>query len=702
MSDITKINTDYYGEKEEWLNLPGASDNTMKVPKWGNLKNAYDTGTLENNKRLDSSLYMFGIKGDSDFLYPCSMIYNADSGYKLFRDTKEVTEISYFGMLNSTIISEAVLWNENNNTITGNNNMINGTGLKYPVQSNYTPMTYPLIDFTYNNLCSLVYVSITKQNENSITETTITLDEYLTNKSNYVDYDLNCYWHNIRGGTKVNRTYARYYSNVNSEFPKNELIKYTVFSYFPRYSILGGGIGKNLVFEANSNNKNFEICFFANPKYWTIKEYKYNTSGLKYYKTVFLGSDDDLIKLCSYIGINFTGNANSSQYSELGENCTDDKIYMPVIEDGILSGKYVNGKDVAKLPNAKWENNIRENTGYKGIDSIDPTEYTNKIDLSNPLITSAGAFNTFYAMSQAELNSLADELWTADENKFKQILDGLLLMGENPLDVIISLQLYPFSLTEIATSFTAQPIKLGRVQLDTTGAKISGLKGIINLGSINLRKNFNNFLDFEPYSTAFLYIPYCGTVQISLNDFIGKSMSIEMIIDYNTGVCTAVVFSDGIPILYKNGAISSTISISGTDSATMSANMISSSLNMLTNTTSLLAGGKDSSSIISGSANILSSGFDYSAQRTIYNSQGANTPQVNMYQPQKPYIVINRPKVDINEKFGHFHGFRCDFYDKIENLSGYIECDTPILNDLTATETEKEMIIEILRGGLYV
>ena len=348
------------------------------------------------------------------------------------------------------------------------------------------------------------------------------------------------------------------------------------------------------------------------------------------------------------------------------------------------------------------EYGVREKSGYKGFDSIDPTKYTDKIPLNNPKLTSAGAFNTFYALSESELKSLANELWTADEHKFNQIIQGLMLMGENPMDGIISLQLYPFSLINLSTLATTQPIQIGRTQLNTTATKINGLNAVIDLGAINLRNYFDSFLDYEPYSTATLYIPYCGSIQLSLNDTIGKTISVKLIVDYNSGICTAVVFSDGIPIVYKNGVIGQQISVTGTDNATMASNAISSSLNMLNNATNFIAGGKDVSSTIQNSANLLASSFDYSAMRTIYQTQGANSSQINMYQPQKPHIIINLAEFDVADDFGKYHGFRCDFYDFINSLNGYVETDTPILTNINATEDEKNIIIELMRGGFYV
>lgn len=700
MSDIKKIDTSYYGTKEEWLNVPGISNTNFKIPKWGSIKNAYDTGVLELNKRLNSSFYMFGIKGESDFLHPCSMIFDKNSGYKLIHEQIETTEIGYFALYNANIINEGLVWSESNNTTSGNNNYINGSGLLYPVKSNFTPVINPLIDFDYTEICSLLYVGLIKQDTSNYVKASITLNEYLTNIEKYSDYKIRYYVHIPRGGLYNNRPFTRFFSNVNSTFKSNDLIKYDIFSYFPRYNLLGGGDYSDFIFTYSSNNKNMSRYFFANPKYWKIEEFTSPSGSL--FTTVFKGTIDDLLMLSSYIGICFTGNQTSANTAILGENLTDENIYIPVITDGILSGEYKKGSAGAKLPQMTWGTDIREKTGYKGLESIDPTEYTDKISLAKPKIKSEGKFNTLYAMSDSEINSLSNELWGADENKLKQIMNGLMLMGENPLNCIVSLQLFPFDITSQAGTSTQGSITLGATQMTTTGTKVKNLNSVIDIGSVKLRRHFKNFFDYEPYSTAFIYVPYCGTIQLSLNDVMGKTVSVRLLIDYITGVCTAVVFADGIPVIYKNGCISQQIAVTGNDMATMSSNAISSSLGLLTNTTNLIAGGKDVSSIINNSANILSSSFDYSAQRTIYQTQGANTSQINMSEPQKAYIVLNLPKFDIAEEYSAFHGFRCDFYDSVKNLTGYIETDRPNLTGISATEEEKQMLTEIMTGGFYV
>lgn len=704
MADITKIDTNYYGTKDEWLNIPGRLSDTYKAPSFGTLQTAYNSGKLELNKRLNSSFHMFGIKGDSDFLYPCSMIYNSDSGYKLIRKKQETSEIGYFSGGNISYNTEGILWKEANNSAY-NNKMINGTGLKDTVT--YPDMNskiYPLIDFNYNFLCAVIKLHIIKQlEENKTVETTVDFDAFFDNKeTTYAGYKITGYSFNILSGNNTDTrviNYPNIFAIVNTNYPENEIIKYPVFSYQPRYSLWGGGIFKILSYDVNAGNREFEICFYANPKYWEIEKFNYNGA---HYVPIFKGTKEDLLSLCSYIGIHFTGNSTSAISSKLGENIADEKIYTPIIEDGVLSGKYVRGKAGALEPSAKWGTDIREKTGYNGIDSIDPTEYTDKISLARPKIKSEGKFNTLYAMSDTEINSLSDELWGADENKLKQIMDGLMLMGENPLNCIVSLQLFPFDISSQAGTSTQGSITLGATQMTTTGTKVKNLNSVIDIGSVKLRRYFNNFFDYEPYSTAFIYVPYCGTIQLSLNDVIGKTVSVRLLIDYITGVCTGVIFADGIPVIYKNGCISQQIAVTGNDMATMSSNAVSASLGLLTNTTNLIAGGKEVSSIINNSANVLSSSFDYSARRTIYQTQGANTSQINMCEPQKAYIVLNLPNFNIDGEYATFHGFRCDFYDSVKNLNGYIETDTPILTNISATEAEKNLIIECMRNGIYV
>ena len=685
MSDIKKIDETYYGKKSEWITKA-----FTKIPPWKSLIGGYDAGVIPLNTMLNDSIYMFGYKEDNDFLYNNTVTYAESENTKFKRRVKKLEKgaVMYFY---SNIQSSNTFSHTHNNSEPFPH--ISGYGLRSYPRTTEKDNLYPMCDFNYKKILVNIYVVyISNDDTSNPTFSSTFLREYI---QNYSDKTIVAYYFRPRNqlSTKTEDTVA-----VNWHmFPESEIYQHETFYYTKSYSVIGGGIPSVIKFDKNTKSTVYN--FYGSEKFFDIVNTIENGEITGFY-TVYKGTIEDIYRQACFVGLYFS-DTNLGTSNDL-DTITNENIYCPIIVDGLITGEYVKGKKCNELQQKDWTSDIREKSGFTGIESIDPTEYTHKISLSTPKIKSEGKFNTLYALSENEINSLSDELWSADENKLTQIINGLLLMGENPLNCIVSLQLFPFDITSQAGTTTQGRITLGATQMDTTGAKVKNLNSVIDLGSVKLWRYFENFLDYEPYSTATLYIPYCGSIELSLNDTIGKTISVKLIVDYNSGICTAVVFSDGIPIVYKNGVIGQQISVTGTDNSTMASNAISSSLNMLNSATNFIAGGKDVSSAIQNSANLLASSFDYSAMRTIYQTQGANSSQINMYQPQKPHIIINLAEFDVADDFGKYHGFRCDFYDFINSLNGYVETDTPILTNINATEEEKNMIIELMRGGFYV
>ena len=685
MSDIKKIDETYYGKKSEWITKA-----FTKIPPWRSLIGGYDARVIPLNTMLNDSIYMFGYKVDNDFLYNNTVAYAESENTKFKRRIKKLEKGAVM-YLYSDITSGSSFFHTYNKSEPFP--YISGYGLTSYPRTTMKDKLYPMCDFNYKKILVYIYVVyISNDDTSNPTFSSTFLSEYI---QNYSDKTIVAYYFRPRNqlSTRTEDTVA-----VNWHmFPESEIYQHETFYYTNSYSVIGGGIPSVIKF--NKTTKSTVYNFYGSEKKFDIVNTFENGEITGFY-TVYKGTIDDIYRQACFVGLYFS-DTNLGTSNDL-DTITNENIYCPIIVDGLITGEYVKGKKCNELQQKDWTSDIREKSGFTGIESIDPTEYTHKISLSTPKIKSEGKFNTLYALSENEINSLSDELWSADENKLNQIIKGLLLMGENPLNCIVSLQLFPFDITSQATTTTQGRITLGATQMDTTGAKVKNLNSVIDLGSVKLWRYFENFLDYEPYSTATLYIPYCGSVQLSLNDTIGKTISIKLIVDYNSGICTAVVFSDGIPIVYKNGVIGQQISVTGTDNSTMASNAISSSLNMLNSATNFIAGGKDVSSTIQNAASLLSSSFDYSAMRTIYQTQGANSSQINMYQPQKPHIIINLAEFDVADDFGKYHGFRCDFYDFINSLNGYVETDTPILTNINATEDEKNIIIELMRGGFYV
>ncbi len=716
MAEIKNINYNYYGTKEQWINVLGSSDPANKAGLNGQLKNYYDTSKLLLNDKLDESIKMFGIKNPiADRLHKWAVYYEDDNIGQVVtvKTFNEVGSIGYFMTTNYGATTDEIRYGK----ITfnySNQSEISGKGLTKDLIFIGYNQTYPLVDFNYTHHINLIMVSYLKNFRQESdgyhydSSAFTTLDDFYKNLNDGTNKIFQYYLLTYSGISNNNRQYSAsnmMYTLDDDEYPigNRNVWGYKTFTYLPKVVNCQGAGAKGLGFTYSTENKTFTFCCNGNPDYWK-KEEVFDKSGNKLTFLLFDGDKDYILTQACFSGLYFTGDQTTAQSATLGKDMTDEKVYTPIITDGIITGEYVTGSKGAEQPSADWTDDIREKTGFTGVENIDPTKYTDLIKLNTPKLKTAGAFNTFYAMNENQLKSLANNLWTADDTKFEEILQGLKLMGENPMNAIISLNLFPFSIPPLAETAIDEEIKIGRVLMGCNGTKVKNIDSIIDLGSIKLRNYFDNFLNYEPYSTAFLYIPYCNTIQISLNDFIGKTISIKLIVDYMTGACTAVVFADGIPIVYKNGVIAQSISITGTDSATTASNVINSTLNQITNFSSFTAGALSGNvaGVVSSGANILGKTLDYSAERTIYQSQGASSSGIESYLPQKPYFVINLPKYNIDSSFGQYHGFKTDFYSFINDLTGYIETDTPILSNILCTDDEKTEIQNLLMTGVYV
>ena len=182
---------------------------------------------------------------------------------------------------------------------------------------------------------------------------------------------------------------------------------------------------------------------------------------------------------------------------------------------------------------------------------------------------------TFYALRPDNMIDLLDYInglsWQIVEN-----------VSNDPGSFITSVRIYPFDFTATDSGNVAQDtsIKVGRWECDLgTGGMTSeycykltsGYKTHFNLGTYTFTPYFNNFLDYSPYTKYELYLPYCGFVDMDATEYTGKTISIDYILDYTTGGCTAVVSditneNDHIVLFSKKGMVGVPITWQATNS----------------------------------------------------------------------------------------------------------------------------------------
>ena len=255
----------------------------------------------------------------------------------------------------------------------------------------------------------------------------------------------------------------------------------------------------------------------------------------------------------------------------------DTDLYFPIIDDdGVLHGDYTHGSGNRTNP----YNNISDihDVNYDPTTPVDPNQYSN-ITSFNSLDTNA-ALTKFYVLDKTNVEKLGDDLWTIcadlsvdDYTDFEgKVKDEFLT--SNPIDSIISLKRFPFDVPHTFSN-TKVNVKLGKSEGTAQGYRTYNVVFGVDFKGIDIYPRFgNSFLDYSPYTSYELYIPFCGTVEINPGDILGHKLNLQLRIDLFTGSVVAYIMADALVIGTANGNCALDQVLSGTQSATVYSNII--------------------------------------------------------------------------------------------------------------------------------
>ena len=156
-----------------------------------------------------------------------------------------------------------------------------------------------------------------------------------------------------------------------------------------------------------------------------------------------------------------------------------------------------------------------------------------------------GVSNDKWINISATVNGKLDTIFRGVRVLNYEGLDSLanLILNPNPLesffskpdDWISTVMVYPFNIP-LGRNGTSQ----GKLQLGLYDTKIDCydlllVSEMYEMGEILIQPHFNNFADYDGYSKMEVWLPFLGTVDISLNDVIGKYLKFRLGVDYISG-----------------------------------------------------------------------------------------------------------------------------------------------------------------------
>lgn len=283
---------------------------------------------------------------------------------------------------------------------------------------------------------------------------------------------------------------------------------------------------------------------------------------------------------------------------------------------------------------------------------------------SNPTLSSA-LLTCTYAISGDGCRQFGNFLWNGS------LLDNLKLINNNPVGNVVSVKIFPLNMQ----SNNEKTITLGNVSTGVKGDVILTSKKVVLSGSLTIERLYNNFNDFEPYTTMELFVPFYGYRPIPCEMAYG-TLELRWIFDYITGLMLCEIMKDGY--------VAMTISANcGVEIPIAYSNRVEIEKSFITGITS-----------VSGIMGAL-------LEDRQTSSIGSPSPDCGLYTPYTPFVKITTNNPIYPSNYGHSIGYACEKGGYLREFSGFtVVSDIELTCPCTAEERER--ILALLKSGVYL
>lgn len=443
-------------------------------------------------------------------------------------------------------------------------------------------------------------------------------------------------------------------------------------------------------------------------------------------------------------------------FANMGVYFYADKLYKPIIEDGIVTGWTDDFSTESDIDN--WDGDtIHDIPVTPPVPPVPPGPYDDDpwsgVSFSGVGLGGGGAFARCYYMTSTELANL--RTWMSGVGVPE---------GFNPMAQIIGLSQVPVALSGdapetvqfINSSAVYDPGITSRI-VDSNVSTQYSMGGPIkySLGSVDIVRRMQErgepYLDYS--CQIELYLPLIGMFSLDTQAVMGRTIEAEAILDPISGTLAAYawVSKDGqkLPVAYGSTTISVDLPVTAQQYSVSKAALKQANAQLGTSILSSVAtlvaaavgGGKaeGSNARVSGGASSMQGarGMNSYAQassiaasqaaisqtgnivgdfmqwgRTIKQLQYGNNTAISgsfggsvaqWSYPFQAYVKINRPRYEKPGNYAHTQGVPCVQKKRIGDCTGFIQCiGVDVDNHIEgATDLERQAIQAALSSGIY-
>lgn len=298
-------------------------------------------------------------------------------------------------------------------------------------------------------------------------------------------------------------------------------------------------------------------------------------------------------------------------------------------------------------------------------------------------------FISLYTPSIAQLKSLASYLWAStglDLDTFKRIFT-------DPISTILGLTIVPVT----PPTGVSNNVVLGNVDTGVSMPRISNQYVQYDCGTLNVNEFWGGYLDYSPYTSLEIYLPFIGTKPLNIDDIMGHTIHVVYNIDLLSGACCAVIESARRVLYQFIGQCSCSVPVTGRDMT----NLINGILSVVGAGagTFVATGGNPG---LSGASAIGALASNVAKSKPKVEKSGSMGSMGGMLGVRCPYLIITRPRQALPTAQNRYTGYPSFITCVLGTLVGYTEVYKVHLGDIPATDAEKAEIETLLMNGVIL
>ena len=368
---------------------------------------------------------------------------------------------------------------------------------------------------------------------------------------------------------------------------------------------------------------------------------------------------DGSIKTITYVPVptpNATDWMDTQPTGDGSQQNQKDTVVQPDMDSGIKDSISSSGSTGSTTPNPP-------DTGKGNTPTIIPP------------VGKASSLWSIYNPTLEQVNQFGSWLWSSN------FVEQLKKLFSDPMQAIIGLhKVYsPVQTSGVGT------IKCGYLDSGVSSKLVSEQYVTVDCGAVDMQEYFGNVFDYPPYTDISIYLPFIGVRPLDPSDVVRSTISVIYHIDVLTGACLAEVN-------VKRDAAGGILYTFSGDAAVRYPVSSGSYMGIVSGLIGV------ATSVVSG--NILPAIGGVTRLHTNVDRSGSFTGNSGAMGSKVPYIIISRPQTAMADNFETLSGYPSNTYTKLSDCKGFTQVSYCHVENMSATETEKNEIERLLKEGV--